>query len=569
MNFRRAGGFVLFSVITALTMYACGGGGGGGGSAAPETPTVSTSAAVPGIENATLIGTVNPHGLATLAWFEYGTDPNLVGASSTINSKKSAGDNTATVGVSSLVTGLEIWKDYYYRVVAENSAGQPVKGSIVPFKTVAPTPAATTGVADNLGSNGTIATARINGSVDPKGLATTPVFEWGTTEDLSGAFTIPFAAKTGKGNQSISADLTSLSLNTDYWFRVVTTNTAGIVTQGKTVKFRTLPNPLPIADAGTDNTIGPANISVNAGAITGRLDGSRSADVAGGTITSYLWEQIGTPAVIISPSNSQIATFIAPASIPYPALDLNFKLTVTSSRLGLTNSDTTKVTVKWGLLDDFTTDTTVWFSNGPGTPPANTIPGYYAVTNGGYIVRVYAIVDPGVIVVPVVGEGMNYVPALQLAEAKASNNHGVVITREIPSSDKGIYSMDFYPIQNFGEGAGFTLRLAQDANNYYEISNWFDDGSEFVGTPTIKKVVAGTTVASQVYPNRYLQNGGTFSYPIKVSFSPTLVTWEAFGFTYVYSDPTPGGRSIPVSTVSMDFWQQDAFIDNVRVESLP
>ena len=154
MNFRRASSFFLLSVIAALTMYACGGGGGGGSSAAPQTPTVSTSAAVPGIENATLVGTVNPNGLATQAWFEYGTDPNLAGASSTINSKKSAGDNTATVGVSSLVTGLETWKDYYCRVVAENSAGQPVKGSIVAFKTIAPTPTATTGVADNLASTG-------------------------------------------------------------------------------------------------------------------------------------------------------------------------------------------------------------------------------------------------------------------------------------------------------------------------------------------------------------------------------------------------------------------------------
>jgi len=563
MNFHRASGFVLLSVIIALTMYACG--GGGGGSAAPQTPTVNTAAAVPGIENAIFVGEVNPNGLATNVWFQYGTDSNLTGASSTINDKKPAGDNSATVQITYMIPGLEIWKDYYYRVVAENSAGQPVNGNIVPFKTKAPTPAATTGVADNLAASGLIATATLNGSVDPKGLSTTPVIKWGPTVAMTNP-PVTFASKTVKGNQPISVFLPNLNLNTDYWFQVVATNTAGIVSEGKIVPFRTLPDPLPIADAGPDQTVGPPNISVNGGAITVTLDGRNSNDpYPPGTITGWAWTQESGPPVTLLNATDNVSTFIAPTA-SYPNDNLVFKLVATTSRLGLTNSDTTKVTVKWGFLDDFTTDTTDFFSAGPGVPPPDTIPGFYYVTTGGYTVRVYASVPPTV----VIGEGMNYFP--EYAEAKVSVNHGVVISHDLPSSDKGVFSMDFYPIQNFGQGAGFTIRLAQDASNYYEISNWFDDGSEFVGTPTIKKVVAGTAVDSHVYPNRYLQGAGTLAYPIKVTFSPTQVIWEgeAFGLRYVYVDPTlPGGRSISVNKFSLDYWQQDANFDNIRVEPLP
>ena len=313
-----------------------------------------------------------------------------------------------------------------------------------------------------------------------------------------------------------------MSLDTDYWFRVVATNTAGIVTQGKTVKFRTLPNPLPNADAGPVNTIGPANNSVNAGAITGRLDGSRSADVAGGTITSYLWEQVGTPAVVISPSNAQIATFIAPASIPYPGVDLNFQLTVGSSRGPYTNTDTTRVTVKWGFLDDFSTDTTVRNADLGTTDPY--IIDYFNTT-GGYTATVYASVTD---YTRVPGEGMNYDSIYQRAQAQMSINHGVVIDRDLPISSQGVFSMDFYPVKKYGDGAGIVFRLMQDANNYYEISNGVNDG--WRASPAIKKVVGGVAVDNRTYTDTYDPvAGGSTNYPIKVTFSPTQVMWEAFG----------------------------------------
>ena len=397
--------------------------------------------------------------------------------------------------------------------------------------------------------------------MDPKGLATTPVFEWGTTEDLSGAFTIPFAAKTGKGNQSISADLTNLSLNTDYYFRVVATNTAGIVTQGKTVKFRTLPNPLPIADAGPDQAVGPSPAS---GALIVTLDGSKSTDVAGGTITAYSWEQIGTPAVIITPSTSSKPTFIAPTSIPYPSLDLNFKLTVTSSRAGVgspyTNTDTTKVTVKWGFLDDFSTETTI---PGPSLPPPDANTTSYYTTVGGYTVQGFCSELPCNSAIP---DEMGYDPAGQNAQALMSVNHGVKISHDFsPASSQGVFSMDIKPMQYFGEGGGFALYLgAGDSKNFYVIRNWTDDG---VNIPSIEKWVGGSMVFKQAF-TQFIGEG--ISSVLKVTFSPTRTIWEAFGGTVgVYDDPTPGGRSITVNTMEIDFFQQNTDFDNIRLQALP
>ena len=76
MKFHWKNGWIVMSLIAVFFLGACG--GGGGDSSAPPTPVVVTGSAT-GITNvgATLNGTVNPNGLATEAWFEWGTSPTL------------------------------------------------------------------------------------------------------------------------------------------------------------------------------------------------------------------------------------------------------------------------------------------------------------------------------------------------------------------------------------------------------------------------------------------------------------------------------------------------------------
>ena len=71
--------------------------------------------------SATLNGTVNPQGLATTAWFQWGTDPALSGATST--TPVSVGSGTSDVAISNALTGLVANTTYYFRVVMNNSGG--------------------------------------------------------------------------------------------------------------------------------------------------------------------------------------------------------------------------------------------------------------------------------------------------------------------------------------------------------------------------------------------------------------------------------------------------------------
>src|SRR3989339_149426 len=96
-------------------------------------PEVTTGAATNvTTTSATLNGTVNAKGLSTTAWFEYGTVKVLY--SSVSSTQSVAGSNDTSVQIS--ISGLSSDTTYYYRIVAENSAGTTY-GSEYSFKTPA------------------------------------------------------------------------------------------------------------------------------------------------------------------------------------------------------------------------------------------------------------------------------------------------------------------------------------------------------------------------------------------------------------------------------------------------
>jgi uncharacterized repeat protein (TIGR01451 family) len=98
-----------------------------------------------------------------------------------------------------------------------------------------------------------------------------------------------------------------------------------------TVAVVTLVNRLPVANAGTSQTVAPGT------AVT--LDGSGSSDPDGDPLT-YGWTQVGGTAVTLSDPAAVNPTFTAPST---PGV-LTFTLTVTDT-FGLADSDTTTVTV--------------------------------------------------------------------------------------------------------------------------------------------------------------------------------------------------------------------------------
>jgi hypothetical protein len=97
-------------------------------------PVVTTQVATEATTTATLRGTVNPYSTQTTYWFEYSTDSTFATALKT-TPQKSAGAGAATVSVQANITGLRALTTYYYRTVAQNTAGI-VRGDSMSFQTL-------------------------------------------------------------------------------------------------------------------------------------------------------------------------------------------------------------------------------------------------------------------------------------------------------------------------------------------------------------------------------------------------------------------------------------------------
>ncbi len=195
---------------------------------APRVSTRSATEIGPG--KAKLNGRVNPSGRATTWYFEYGTTTGY----GTKTAPQSAGAGSATVSVATLIGGLRSGVTYHYRIVATNDAGS-ARGGDVSFRTDPP-PSVSTGSASSIGST----TAKLNGSVNPRGRATTAWFEYGTTTSLGSR--TENVRLDGTSSRSVSAAISGLQPGTRIYFRVVAQSDAGTVA-GSTRSFTTRAGP--------------------------------------------------------------------------------------------------------------------------------------------------------------------------------------------------------------------------------------------------------------------------------------------------------------------------------------
>jgi len=184
-------------------------------------------------DSATLNGTVDPHGLTTTVYFQYGPTISY-GLTTAIQSK--AGNNYQNV--SATISGLTASTTYHFRIVATNSAGTRY-GVDQTFTTLsAPGPPV---VITSPATNVTSSSATLNGSVDPHGLTTNVHFQYGTT--TSYGLTTAIQSKTGGTYQNVVATIGGLTASTTYHFRIVATNSAG-TRYGADQTFTTLSPPV-------------------------------------------------------------------------------------------------------------------------------------------------------------------------------------------------------------------------------------------------------------------------------------------------------------------------------------
>ncbi len=184
-------------------------------------------------EDATLHGKLDPDGIATSYYFEFGKTLSY-GQTAPLPPGVDLADNSAGVkSVQYVLEGLEPGKTYHYRIVGVNYSGSTV-GNDQTF-TTKEGPAIEAATSDHV----TASSAELKGVVNPNGFATEWYFEYGLTVNYGSKApvsveTLP-AVTTG---QPVSVSLTNLQ-NATYHFRLVAKSEWGSVTsEDQTFEFR-------------------------------------------------------------------------------------------------------------------------------------------------------------------------------------------------------------------------------------------------------------------------------------------------------------------------------------------
>jgi subtilisin family serine protease/sugar lactone lactonase YvrE/phosphodiesterase/alkaline phosphatase D-like protein len=181
---------------------------------------VTQAASIASTTKATLRGLVNPGGLATTYYFEYGTSSaygNKIPAS-----PKTAGSGTEYAAVEEALEGLKGQTLYHYRIVAGNSAGT----SYGPDRTFGTTPPTATTELGEVHAND----AGLKATINPQGFDTKYHFEYGTTTSYGSRAPLqPQSIGSGTSGVNVSEDINLLTGSKTYHYRLVTTSAAGAV----------------------------------------------------------------------------------------------------------------------------------------------------------------------------------------------------------------------------------------------------------------------------------------------------------------------------------------------------
>jgi hypothetical protein len=187
-------------------------------------------------DQAILTGTLNPGGLDTHYYFQWGTS-NAYGSTTPAPPGTDAGSGTSTIEAQTPITGLAANTLYHYRLVGENEQYGTTYGQDLTFTTSGP-PTVTypppTGI--------TQTEVTIHAQINPEKLETTYRFQYGETSAYGQE--APIGGETiGTGQTPVerSATLKELKVGAIYHYRVLAENTAGI-TEGPDQTVQTVPS---------------------------------------------------------------------------------------------------------------------------------------------------------------------------------------------------------------------------------------------------------------------------------------------------------------------------------------
>ncbi|NBR62938.1 MAG: hypothetical protein EBT77_01240 [Verrucomicrobia bacterium] len=213
---------------------------------------------------ATLNGYVNPNGLETSVYFEWGDRSDLLSFS---NHPQSIGSGTNALLNSASLGSLTPDSTYFFRVVAVNVSNgltSKIYGGTLSFQTPPVKPTVTT-----LGiSEATPTAVTLQGAVNPNGSATRFYFEYGPTPSYGFATAVQDAGS-GTNSVSLSSALTGLSSGQAYYYRGVASNGYG-VSYGTDQSFTTGNPPPSVA------TLRPTGLTASSAQLRGSVNPNNS-----------------------------------------------------------------------------------------------------------------------------------------------------------------------------------------------------------------------------------------------------------------------------------------------------
>jgi hypothetical protein len=170
---------------------------------------------------ATLPGTVNPEGLETSYYYQYGTTTSYGGNAPSVQGA-SAGSEPGAVPAAIGISGLVPATTYHYRLAATNADGTTYSFPDQTFTTAPATPpSASTGEASNI----TLTTATVAGTINPEGLETSYELDLGT--DIAYGTSIYGEAGSASTLTQITLGLQNLAPASTYHYRIVAINSDG------------------------------------------------------------------------------------------------------------------------------------------------------------------------------------------------------------------------------------------------------------------------------------------------------------------------------------------------------
>ena len=171
---------------------------------------------------------------------------------------------------------------YIFAGTRGNGIFSSIQSTIIPF------------VLTNNASNITQTSVRLNGSVNPNRLNSTVKFQWGTSTAYGNEIPGNPSLVSGTTTQTVTADLTGLTMNTTYHYRVVATSSAG-TSNGSDKTFITS-TILPIVTTNSATSVTTSSATLNGTVNPNGL--STTVKFRWGTNTNYGNEITGIPSSI-------------------------------------------------------------------------------------------------------------------------------------------------------------------------------------------------------------------------------------------------------------------------------